>query len=88
MKSPSLAFGGVVVIVFGLFLMMAGLPFGFAFLGAGAIMIGLSFILRPPMAVSPEDSSKKLCWFCMKEIQASAETCPHCRMRQYSTRDN
>ena len=88
MRSPALTFAGFIVLFFGLFLQLAGLPFGFAFLGAGLVMIILSFFVKPAPQIAPEDPSMSFCWFCMKEIPKSSETCPYCRMRQYSSSRN
>ncbi|GBC69469.1 hypothetical protein HRbin01_01168 [archaeon HR01] len=88
MKSPSLAFAGVVTSVFGLFIIITGLPFGIAFLMAGIIMFVLAYILPPPQPPTPDDPGKKLCWFCYREIPADSKTCPYCRLRQDSIRDN
>jgi len=86
MKSPNLAFAGIITFAFGFFLQLAGLPFGFAFFGAGVIMIILSFIVRPGPTVGPEDPHMILCWFCMREIPKGSETCPYCRLKQDSAR--
>ena len=73
---------GIMVLLFGLFLNLAQLPFGFAFLVSGIIIIILSLFSKPPEPPEPSKPGHKFCWFCINEIPEEAEICPVCRMRQ------
>ncbi len=75
-------FMGIIVLLFGLFLDLVRLPFGFAFFGAGLIMIIISLFSKPAEQPEPSKPGHKFCWFCINEIPEEAEICPVCRMRQ------
>ncbi|MBI2184379.1 MAG: hypothetical protein HYU39_05405 [Thaumarchaeota archaeon] len=75
---PSLAGGGIIVFLFGLFLTLNGLGFAFLFIVAGPVMIIAALILPEVPPVKPEDPNMKYCRFCLKEISVEAKICPKC----------
>ena len=56
------------VFLFGLFLLFAGLPFGFLLVLAGPVMLVAGLILPEVPPVRPDDPNMKFCRFCLKEI--------------------
>ncbi|MBI4258346.1 MAG: hypothetical protein HY619_05260 [Thaumarchaeota archaeon] len=78
MMWPSLAGGGVVVFLFGLFFTLNGIGFAIPFMIVGPIMIIAALILPEVPPVKPENPNMKYCRFCLKEIPLQAETCPEC----------
>jgi hypothetical protein len=67
--------------VFGLFMMVAGLPLSHIFVFAGVIMLVLGFFLKPPPSIEPEPGMK-FCWYCYEQIPRDAGICPHCKLKQ------
>ncbi|MEM0440163.1 MAG: hypothetical protein QXF45_01920 [Candidatus Caldarchaeum sp.] len=81
MSRYTLFFSGVVVLVFGLFMAFAGLPFSYIFLFSGIIMTVAGFFIKSTVTVEPEQG-KKFCWYCYEQIPADAGICPHCKLKQ------
>jgi len=77
---------GIIVLLFGIFLDIAMLPFGFAFIVAGIIMVILGFLSKPAEPPEPSKPGHKFCWFCLNEIPVESEICPICKMRQSERR--
>jgi len=80
-KRSPLLFSGGLVFVFGLFMMVAGLPLFHIFVFAGVIMLVLGFFLKPPPSIEPEPGMK-FCWYCYEQIPRDAGICPHCKLKQ------
>jgi len=79
-----MTFAGILVLGFGLLMFIAipGLSLAFALLGAGVIMVLLSFFTKPPPPAEPSSPDLKFCWFCLNEIPRDLEVCPSCKMKQ------
>ena len=62
---------GIIVAIFGFFLMFITGAFGF-------VMIITSIILNPPDREKPDDVTKKYCNYCIAEINKIDKICPIC----------
>jgi len=84
---------GVILAVFGLFLVITDLyaPLGVSIFGipiaiAGAVMFVVGIFRQEPTPIEPEPG-KKFCWYCMKQIPKDSATCPECSLPQHDAQD-
>lgn len=76
---PALAVSGLVVIIFGFFLIFVTGVFGFVVFLAGPIMLIAGLVLKEPNPERPDDPTKRYCKFCMAEVAIKADPCPECQ---------
>ena len=69
---------GIIVAIFGFFLMFITGAFGFVIFILGSLMIITSIILNPPDHEKPDDVTKKYCNYCIAEINKIDKICPIC----------
>ena len=74
----TLAVYGIIIGMFGFFLMFLTGAFGFVIFILGPLMIIASIILKPPDPEKPDDITKKYCSYCMAEINKTYKICPIC----------
>lgn len=79
---PGLIVSGLIVLVFGLVLVLLGLLAFWIFMLIGGLMMLVGFYSQPREEVAPSDPDKVFCWYCMKEIERDASTCPYCGLPQ------
>ena len=74
----TLAVYGIIIGMFGFFLMFLTGAFGFVIFILGPLMIIASIILNPPDPEKPDDITKKYCAYCIAEINRTEKYCPMC----------
>lgn len=80
--NQGMVLSGLVTTVFGvIFLLMGFIPLG-ALILVGIAMFVIGIGAPPSEPVTPQDPTKKFCWYCMEEIDKDATTCPYCGIEQ------
>lgn len=83
---PQLFGGGLLVLIIGAVFFLFAIPLAYfwslPFVGGGAIMIAVSFILPEGPAPLAPPEGYRFCVFCSSPVPLDAERCPHCNGHQ------